>query len=142
MASSKIGPNAPCPCGSGRKFKRCCQTKSSADSAPATDPIMGGKFRFEAGSYGGKGMFAASISCHKQVRPDEWVYHFVLANPNASFTEELAAVDAAKQHLEDAFAERRRAGSDEALAAYLKRIGYVSVEDFKVVKESSDRVEH
>jgi len=23
MASQKIGRNAPCPCGSGRKFKRC-----------------------------------------------------------------------------------------------------------------------
>jgi len=22
----KIGPNDPCPCGSGRKFKRCCRT--------------------------------------------------------------------------------------------------------------------
>jgi len=20
----KVGPNAPCPCGSGRKFKKCC----------------------------------------------------------------------------------------------------------------------
>ena len=23
---SKIGPNAPCPCGSGRKYKKCCQS--------------------------------------------------------------------------------------------------------------------
>jgi hypothetical protein len=22
---SKLGPNAPCPCGSGRKFKKCCK---------------------------------------------------------------------------------------------------------------------
>jgi len=22
--SDKVGRNAPCPCGSGRKFKRCC----------------------------------------------------------------------------------------------------------------------
>jgi len=22
--ASKVGRNAPCPCGSGRKFKRCC----------------------------------------------------------------------------------------------------------------------
>ena len=25
-AAPKISPNAPCPCGSGRKFKRCCAT--------------------------------------------------------------------------------------------------------------------
>ena len=24
-AASKIGPNEPCPCGSGRKYKKCCQ---------------------------------------------------------------------------------------------------------------------
>ncbi|HEY6010722.1 MAG TPA: SEC-C metal-binding domain-containing protein [Nitrospirota bacterium] len=24
MKSSKVGRNEPCPCGSGRKFKRCC----------------------------------------------------------------------------------------------------------------------
>ena len=24
--SAKIGPNAPCPCGSGRKYKKCCRT--------------------------------------------------------------------------------------------------------------------
>ena len=24
--SSKIGRNDPCPCGSGKKFKRCCYT--------------------------------------------------------------------------------------------------------------------
>jgi preprotein translocase subunit SecA len=23
-ASGKVGRNAPCPCGSGRKYKRCC----------------------------------------------------------------------------------------------------------------------
>ena len=27
---SKIGRNDPCPCGSGRKYKKCCQGKSSA----------------------------------------------------------------------------------------------------------------
>jgi uncharacterized protein YchJ len=25
----KPGPNAPCPCGSGRKFKKCCQWKDA-----------------------------------------------------------------------------------------------------------------
>ena len=25
---TKIGPNTKCPCGSGKKFKRCCQAKN------------------------------------------------------------------------------------------------------------------
>lgn len=137
MNSTKVGRNEPCPCGSGRKYKRCCEGNVTINtlSSTATAGLPGGKFRFEPGSYGGKGTFAASISCLKEVRPDEWAYHFVLANPHASFEEEQAAVNAATQHLEGAFAEKRRTGSDVAVAAYLKDQGYVSVEGFKVVDD-------
>jgi hypothetical protein len=31
---AKIGRNEPCPCGSGRKYKRCCQTSVSQRPAP------------------------------------------------------------------------------------------------------------
>ena len=27
----KIGANAPCPCGSGKKYKKCCRGKSELD---------------------------------------------------------------------------------------------------------------
>ncbi|MDG2285973.1 MAG: SEC-C metal-binding domain-containing protein [Alphaproteobacteria bacterium] len=27
----KVGRNDPCPCGSGKKFKKCCIHKSSGD---------------------------------------------------------------------------------------------------------------
>ena len=27
---SKAGRNDPCPCGSGKKFKRCCEAKSAS----------------------------------------------------------------------------------------------------------------
>ena len=30
-AFKKIGPNNPCPCGSGRKFKKCCRGKGLYD---------------------------------------------------------------------------------------------------------------
>jgi hypothetical protein len=137
MNSTKVGRNDPCPCGSGHKFKRCCEGKAtnSTSSSTATPALTGGKFRFEPGSYGDKGMFAASVSCLKEVRPDEWVYNFVLANPHASFVEEQAAVDAATRHLEGAFAQKQRTGSDITLAAYLKDQGYVSVEGFKVIDD-------
>ena len=26
-AAEKIGPNSPCPCGSGKKYKKCCGLK-------------------------------------------------------------------------------------------------------------------
>ena len=25
--AQKVGPNDPCPCGSGKKYKKCCMTK-------------------------------------------------------------------------------------------------------------------
>lgn len=28
LAKAKVGRNAPCPCGSGRKYKKCCLSKS------------------------------------------------------------------------------------------------------------------
>ena len=33
MAKQKVGRNDPCPCGSGKKFKKCCESK-----------MIGGKF--------------------------------------------------------------------------------------------------
>lgn len=27
----KVGRNAPCPCGSGKKYKKCCETKGGAE---------------------------------------------------------------------------------------------------------------
>jgi SEC-C motif len=33
-ASPKIGRNQPCPCGSGRKFKRCCQSGNGSGNGP------------------------------------------------------------------------------------------------------------
>jgi hypothetical protein len=33
----KIGRNDPCPCGSGKKYKRCCQTRDDEQRTAATD---------------------------------------------------------------------------------------------------------
>jgi hypothetical protein len=37
MTGEKIGPNDPCPCGSGRKYKHCCLGRET----PAADAEMG-----------------------------------------------------------------------------------------------------
>ena len=42
MTNTKIGRNDPCPCGSGKKFKRCC-----GQSPTARPPFIHSKFRVE-----------------------------------------------------------------------------------------------
>ncbi|OIQ86708.1 beta-barrel assembly-enhancing protease [mine drainage metagenome] len=34
MTSGKVGRNDPCPCGSGKKYKQCCQDKSASPAKP------------------------------------------------------------------------------------------------------------
>jgi hypothetical protein len=50
--ATKIGRNAPCPCGSGKKYKRCCGNKSThATSNPFSNlqrKLMNGELPFRA----------------------------------------------------------------------------------------------
>ena len=33
--TNKVGPNDPCPCGSGKKYKKCCRDKDIANGMDA-----------------------------------------------------------------------------------------------------------
>lgn len=35
----KTGRNDPCPCGSGKKWKKCCAAVAVAEPAPAAEPV-------------------------------------------------------------------------------------------------------
>ncbi len=43
---TKIGRNQPCPCGSGRKYKRCCGQRDSAAHMPAVPAQAPGGYRW------------------------------------------------------------------------------------------------
>ncbi len=43
MTRMEAGRNDPCPCGSGKKYKKCCLAKTTAASRPP-DPYSGGEF--------------------------------------------------------------------------------------------------
>lgn len=130
-----IGRNDPCPCGSGKKYKRCCLGKG-VPQGPKVKREEGSspRFRFEPGSYGSPGGFAPSIACLKQARPNEWEYHFVIVRPEDLHAEEDAAVAEATQDLNRAFSSRSPGMGDMAVAQRLSNAGYVSVQDFKVVE--------
>ena len=86
-------------------------------------------FEFTPGSYGDVGNFFASIACMKP----NGEYHFVLINKSFTYKLEDEAVDLATQHLDEAFAAKMVAGSDEALAVELATKGYIKVGNFNIV---------
>src|SRR6185295_9406192 len=111
------GRNDPCPCGSGKKYKRCCLGQGEK---AAPEKSLSPRFRFEPGSYGGPGAFMPSIACLKQVRPDEWEYHFVIVRPEDLHAQEETAVAEATRDLDRAFASRSQSMGDIAVAQALK----------------------
>lgn len=130
--TDKVRRNDPCPCGSGKKYKKCCMRRpQQAEAQPRLSP----RFRFEPGSYGGTGSFMPSIACLEQTASNKWDYYFVLVNLGRIYSKEKPAVSQAEMDLEAAFRQKRRFGSDYAVGECLRHKGYVSVTDFRIVKD-------
>ncbi len=140
-----VGRNEPCPCGSGRKFKVCCGLAPRTHGADepgsrghgedgSADPSAG-RFRFEAGAYGGPGGYFPSVACLKRDEQGEWGYHFVLVIPDAVRDDEDTATLESGDHLFEAF---RGQPVPEAIAVRLRNFGYVSVSGFRVIGGGSD----
>jgi len=71
----------------------------------------------------------------KQTQQNEWNYHFVLVKPIEVHQVEDIACHSSKADLDTAFKTQQNGGTDYDLAEYLRGKGYVSVSDFKIVKE-------
>lgn len=54
MLISKVGRNEPCPCGSGKKYKKCCLVKDQAASAAGVLATGLGLPREERRAHGGR----------------------------------------------------------------------------------------
>ncbi len=156
MADKKIRRNDPCPCGSGQKYNRCCKYPSrrtkakrrarsrtstkqpstgfQQDRSKAKQPLSA-RFQFQPGSYGGVGRFMPSIACLQQTSPDKWEPYFVIVKPSKVYVEEESAVLQAEKDLDAAFLQKERSGSDHAVGEYLSAKGYLSVNNFKMVKD-------
>ena len=154
MADKRIRRNDPCPCGSGKRYNRCCKypsqrTKRRARSRTSSKPFSTGfrqdrskakpplspRFQFQPGSYGGAGRFMPSIACLQQTTPGNWEHHFVIVKPSKVYTKQESAVFQAEKDLDAAFLQKERSGSDYAVGEYLSAKGYLSVNDFKIVKD-------
>ena len=129
----KIGRNDLCPCGSGKKYKRCCMSNSYQESHQHLSP----RFRFESGSYGDVGSYVPSIACLQQTGPNKWDYCFVLVNPDRVYLKDEPAVSRAEKDLEAAFIYKQQSRSDYTVGEYLRNKGYVSVTDFEIIKDEN-----
>ena len=63
--TSKAGRNDPCPCGSGKKFKQCCQGKEAAAAQPA--PVAVPVLMRDAIAHHKAGRFAEAEALYQQV---------------------------------------------------------------------------
>ena len=123
-----IERNDPCPCGSGRKFKKCCLRKKPGPGSRTT-----GEIQFEPGSYGGPDGYMPSLACFSESSPGKKNYRFVLANPSCVVESQREAVTQATADFSYACRVDDATGSIEAMGPQLAGQGYVVVEDFKIV---------
>jgi len=130
---TKIGRNNPCPCGSGKKYKRCCLQKE-ADMMQSELPP--GKFDYQSGSYGGPGRgYMPSIIGYKNVGTNSWKEHLCLVKPDIVLDDEDAASAISAKDLANAREILAGGGSPKEFALSLRHEGYKSISDFHVVNE-------
>lgn len=127
MVKNRIGRNEPCPCGSGKKHKKCCLNSE----AIAGEENAMSKYRFETGSYGVPGGYLPSMACHKRNANGQWSHDYVLVCPVYVFEDEPSAATQAENDLSEAAEKGRAAKSEAVLALALKATGYVLVNDSK-----------
>ena len=123
-----IGRNDPCPCGSGRKFKKCCLRKKPGPGRRTT-----GEFGFEPGSYGGPQGYMPSLAYFRESSSGEKNYRFVLANPSYVVGSQSKAVAQATADFSEACRVDDATGSIEALGRQLAGQGYVVVDDYRII---------
>jgi len=127
--TDKIRRNDPCPCGSGKKYKKCCMNKDVGNDESAFKEL----YRFESGSYGDVGSYMPSLACLKQIRKDEWKYHFVLVKPESVHLDENEATNEAERDISHSYVIKEAGGTDAELAMSLKGKGYVSIDNYNIV---------
>ena len=123
-----IGRNAPCPCGSGQKFKRCCLRK---EPGPGARTI--GEFGFEPGSYCVPQGHVPSLACFRESLSGERAYRFVLAKPTSPLGSKEEAAAQATADFSEACRVDDATGSIEAMGFQLGGLGSVVIGDVEIV---------
>jgi len=78
-----------------------------------------------------------SLACLRAIKKDEWKYHFVLVKPASVHPDEDTAVSEAEKDISKAYQVKQIGGTDGEIAIKLRKIGYISVDNFNVVRKKS-----
>ena len=88
IANGKVGRNDPCPCGSGKRFKHCCEGRSAEKSGRLAEletlsPFGPGlpQLRREAADHLGAARWVAALQALQRIveqKPDDFQAHFQL----------------------------------------------------------------
>ena len=120
-AAPRVGRNDPCPCGSGRKYKKCHLDRPMPGASK-------GQVTFEAGSYGGQGSYFPSIIAWKDADGAREC-QFVLVNQTEILDDAEEATEVATSDLDGAF---EGGGDPSRVAVALREAGYVRVDDARM----------
>jgi len=136
------GRNAPCPCGSGKKYKKCClprdQAQRAAEAPPDSDPRPhfarsnsgpGGIYYLPGAADFGYGCWP-SISCYRrgETRQQDQLL-WAMVHRRQEFKDRKKGLRAAEAELEVAFASPVVL-SPEAMAAHFREKGFTPISDF------------
>ena len=133
MQNKPVGRNDPCPCGSGRKYKRCCLAEDERRAAEKRASIPQAEEQLPAAlpSVGAHqiaehlpALARKSSSGDKRAKFEEWMAR---ARPILDYVKQRSAIEAAAQAI-----EAHRADFDQLIAdqdAYLERTRALFAED-------------
>lgn len=136
----RLGRNAPCPCGSGRKYEKCCLLSSAAAASttvPMAQPALPRpRYHFKPGSYGGRESFMPSMVCEREERGGQRALHFVLVKPQSVYAEEDSAAAAAAVDLTAALSGTSgELAVPEQVVLRLRSAGYCKIDDPRMAKD-------
>ena len=82
-----VGRNDPCPCGSGKKFKKCCAAKGETTTAGLTAAIrMKGGVSFDPAANAYRAIVHSWDNAACIGEPQEWQSAETFASENAAMT--------------------------------------------------------
>lgn len=76
-----------------------------------------------------------SAICYEQIAAGQWSEYFCLVNPTCRLEDQDEASATAEADFREAFAAKTQAGGDSEIAEYLKRKGYVRVDEFRRARD-------